>query len=62
MCGASLLVEILKWRRRWLAQLNQQHGSEEAVAPDQSSAAAHQAQADSHHPESNLGGSTEHVR
>lgn len=58
MCGTCILIEILKWRRRWLAQLNQQNvGSEDAVLPDQSSAATHQVQIDSQHTESNVGNS-----
>ncbi|KAK7267658.1 hypothetical protein RIF29_20336 [Crotalaria pallida] len=61
MCGASALVEILKWRRRGLAQSNQQHGSQQAVLPNQPSAAVHQVHIDSHHPESNLGDSAAHV-
>ncbi|TKY52911.1 E3 ubiquitin ligase SUD1 [Spatholobus suberectus] len=55
MCGTSILMEILKWRRRSLAQSNQQHGSQEAVPPDQSSTVAHQAQIGSEQTESNLG-------
>ncbi|XP_058746968.1 uncharacterized protein LOC131619938 isoform X2 [Vicia villosa] len=56
MCGTSLLMEILKWRRRWLAQWNQQTGnSSNAVPPDQSSATTHPAQSDSQHTESNVG-------
>lgn len=57
MFGASVLMEILKWRERWLAaQLNRQSGLQEAVVPpDQSSAATHQAQADPQHTESNRG-------
>ncbi|PNX98739.1 RING/U-box protein [Trifolium pratense] len=47
MCGTCILMDIMKWRRRWLAQLNQQNGGSEAVAPpDQSSAATHQTQID----------------
>ncbi|XP_020209030.1 uncharacterized protein LOC109793962 [Cajanus cajan] len=57
MCGASILMEILKWRRsRSLAQSSQeQHGSQEAVPPDQTSTVAHQAQVGSEQTESNLG-------
>ncbi|KAK7392411.1 hypothetical protein VNO78_20850 [Psophocarpus tetragonolobus] len=54
MCGASILMEILNWRRRSLAQSNQQQGSQEALPPDQSSTTA---QLDSEQTESNLGGS-----
>ncbi|RDX72732.1 hypothetical protein CR513_47741, partial [Mucuna pruriens] len=54
MCGASLIMEILKWRRRSHARSNQQHGSQEAVPPDQSTV-THQAQIDSEQTESNLG-------
>lgn len=62
MCGATILTEIFKWRRRRIPQLNQQHGSsQEAVPPDQSSAAAHQSQTESQHPESNLRDSPVHV-
>ncbi|CAL0299599.1 unnamed protein product [Lupinus luteus] len=44
MCGASILAVILKW--------NQQHDSQQAVLPDQSSSAAvHQPHIDSDHPE-----------
>ncbi|KAK7345581.1 hypothetical protein VNO77_16186 [Canavalia gladiata] len=42
MCGASILMEIFKWRRRSVAQSNQQHGPQEAVPSDQSSAASQQ--------------------
>jgi len=59
MCGASILMEILKWRRRPLAQSNQQQGSQEAVSPEQSSTVAHQAQIGSEQTESNLGESPE---
>jgi len=55
MCGASILMEILKWRRRSLAQSNQQQGSQDAVPPDQSSTVAHQVQTASEQTESNLG-------
>ncbi|KAJ1398471.1 Zinc finger, RING-CH-type [Sesbania bispinosa] len=57
MFGASILVEILNWRRRWLAQLNQQNGSQEGipVPPGQSSPATHQAQINSQHTASNVG-------
>ena len=58
MCGTSVLIEFLKWRRRWLAQLNQQHGSQEVVPPDQSSATTHQSQTLSQHPQSNVAVST----
>ncbi|KAK7267656.1 hypothetical protein RIF29_20334 [Crotalaria pallida] len=44
MFGASALVVILKWRRRRLAQSNQQHGSQQVTLPDQSSVVVHQAQ------------------
>ncbi|XP_027365023.1 uncharacterized protein LOC113872039 isoform X2 [Abrus precatorius] len=56
MCGASILMEILKWRRRSASasQSNQQHSSQEAVPPVQSSAAPHQGQIDSQQTESNL--------
>ncbi|CAI8602632.1 unnamed protein product [Vicia faba] len=58
MCGTSILMEILKWRRRWLAQWNQQNGdSADAVPPDQSSATTIPAQSDSQHIESNVGNS-----
>lgn len=58
MCGTSILMEILKWRRRWLAQWNQQNGdSSDAVPPDQSSATTHPAQSDSQQSESNVGNS-----
>ncbi|XP_061345801.1 uncharacterized protein LOC133291538 isoform X2 [Gastrolobium bilobum] len=46
-------VEFLKWGRRWLCQLNQQHESQEMLSPDQSSATPHQAQIDSQHHETN---------
>ncbi|KAK7355512.1 hypothetical protein VNO80_14769 [Phaseolus coccineus] len=55
MCGTSVLMEILKWRRRSLAQSNQQQGSQEAVPPDQSSRVALQTQIGSEQTESNLG-------
>ncbi|KAG4970525.1 hypothetical protein AAZX31_13G122600 [Glycine max] len=56
MCGASILMEILKWRGRSLAQSNQQQGSQEAIPPpDQSSTVAHQPQIGSEQTESNLG-------
>lgn len=55
MCGASILMEILKCRRRSLAQSNQQEGSHEAVPPDQSSTVAHQAQIGSEQTENILG-------
>ncbi|CAJ1968504.1 unnamed protein product [Sphenostylis stenocarpa] len=55
MCGASILMEILKWRGRSLAQSNQQQGSLEAVPPDQSATVDHQAQTASEQTESNLG-------
>ncbi|OIW21083.1 hypothetical protein TanjilG_28532 [Lupinus angustifolius] len=43
MCGASILAAILKW--------NQQHDSQQAVLPDQSSSAAvHQTRTNSDHP------------
>ncbi|CAL0316967.1 unnamed protein product [Lupinus luteus] len=63
MCGATFLAEILKLsRRRGLAQSNQQRDYEHAILPDQSSTAeVHQAQTDSHHPESNLGYTPAHV-
>ncbi|KAL5546181.1 hypothetical protein UlMin_005868 [Ulmus minor] len=35
MCGNSVLVEVLKWRRRWLARQNVRPGSEEATELDQ---------------------------
>ncbi|CAJ1893774.1 unnamed protein product [Sphenostylis stenocarpa] len=35
MCGAFILIEFLKWRRRWVGQLNQQRGSQEVVLPHQ---------------------------
>jgi hypothetical protein len=55
MCGTCILMDILKWRRRWLAQLNQQNGDSEAVVPpDQSSATTHQAQVDPQQIESNV--------
>nr|KYP70868.1 hypothetical protein KK1_010106 [Cajanus cajan] len=44
MCGAYILTEFLKWRRRWLSQLNQQHGSQQMVLP----------QTDSQHHENNV--------
>ncbi|XP_047166356.1 uncharacterized protein LOC124835478 isoform X1 [Vigna umbellata] len=59
MCGASILMEILKWRRRSLAQSNQQQGSQDAVPPDQSSTVAHQPQTGSEQIESNLGESSQ---
>lgn len=56
MCGATILMEFLKWRRRRAVQLNQQHGSQELVPPpDQTSATTHQGQTDSQHQESNMG-------
>lgn len=58
MCGTSILMEILKWRRRRLAQSNsnqQNGGYQDAVVSDQSSAATHQTQIDSQHTESNVG-------
>ncbi|XP_027350707.1 uncharacterized protein LOC113861843 [Abrus precatorius] len=56
MCGAYILIEFLKWRRQWLGELNQQHGSQEVVQPPQSysSAATHQAQTDSQHHQNNV--------
>ncbi|CAL0309867.1 unnamed protein product [Lupinus luteus] len=56
MCGAIILSEFLKWRRR-VAQLNQQHVSQEVLPSDQTSVAAtHQSQMDSQqHQESNMG-------
>lgn len=35
MCGNSILVEVLKWRRRWLARVNQTRGSQEVAEPNQ---------------------------
>lgn len=62
MCGTSIVMEILGWRRRRLAQLNQRHGgSQDTAPPDQSSAAIHQAQTDSQHTESNVENSTGQV-
>ncbi|KAI5395570.1 uncharacterized protein LOC127098662 isoform X2 [Lathyrus oleraceus] len=58
MCGTSILMEILKWRTRWLARWNQQNGeSADAVPSDQSSATTHPAQSDSQNAESNVGNS-----
>ncbi|KAF1002001.1 uncharacterized protein LOC141702686 isoform X1 [Apium graveolens] len=37
MCGASILIEVLKLRRRWLLWRNQQHDSDEAGQVQQSS-------------------------
>ncbi|RDX90251.1 hypothetical protein CR513_27908, partial [Mucuna pruriens] len=56
MCGAYILTEFLKWRRRWFDQLNQQHGSQELVLPHQSysSAATYQPHTDSQHHENNM--------
>ncbi|GAU49134.1 hypothetical protein TSUD_406990 [Trifolium subterraneum] len=55
MCGTCILMDILKWRRRWLAQSNQQNGGSEAVVPpDQSSAVTHQIQIDPQHIQSNV--------
>lgn len=64
MCGASILMEVLKWRRRWFNQLNQQqHGSQDSVVPpDQSSAPTHQAQIDPQQTESNVGDPPEQMR
>jgi len=59
MCGTSVLMEILKWRRRSLAQSDQQQVSQETVPPDQSSRVAHQTQIGSEQSESNLGESPE---
>ena len=51
MCGTSVLSEILRLRRVWLAQFNQQDGSQEVMQPrNEPSAATNQAsQADSQH-------------
>lgn len=35
MCGTSLLVELLRWRRAWFAQSNLQQSSQELTQPDQ---------------------------
>lgn len=62
MCGISTLMEILNSRRRRLTQLNQQHGvSQDAVPPDESSAATHEAQIDSQHTEINVENSPRQV-
>ncbi|XP_019433282.1 PREDICTED: uncharacterized protein LOC109340153 [Lupinus angustifolius] len=37
MFGGTVLSEFMKWRRRRVSQLNQQHGSEEVVTSDQTS-------------------------
>ncbi|KAF1897835.1 hypothetical protein Lal_00032595 [Lupinus albus] len=37
MCGATILSEFMKWRRRRIVQLNQQHGSQEVVTSHQTS-------------------------
>ncbi|KAF3442846.1 hypothetical protein FNV43_RR16764 [Rhamnella rubrinervis] len=36
MCGYSILVEVLRWRRTWVAQSNQQRTSQEMTQLDQS--------------------------
>lgn len=41
MCGASILIEVLKLRRRWLLWRNQQHDSDEASQVQQSSGSVH---------------------
>ncbi|KAJ4704877.1 RING/U-box superfamily protein [Melia azedarach] len=47
MSGTSALAEVLKQRRAWLAQRNQQRGSQEVIQPDQQqSTSAHQSEAD----------------
>ncbi|KAK7245141.1 hypothetical protein RIF29_39976 [Crotalaria pallida] len=61
MCGAIIIGELLKWRRRRVAQLNQQHGSQEVVPSDLTPATTHQSQTDSHHQESNAGDSAVHA-
>ncbi|KAJ7976970.1 RING/U-box superfamily protein [Quillaja saponaria] len=54
MCGCSVFIEILDWRRRWLARQNQQHSSQEVVQPDQALATTHQSQTDPIHRESEM--------
>lgn len=41
MCGASILIEVLKLQRRWLLWRNQQHDSDEARQVQQSSGSVH---------------------
>lgn len=41
MCGASILIEVLKLHRRWLLWRNQQHDSDEARQVQQSSGSVH---------------------
>ncbi|KAI4349162.1 hypothetical protein L6164_009793 [Bauhinia variegata] len=62
MCGTSILIEIMKWRRMWLARLDQQRGSQEVTQPNQSTAITQQAQTQSgsQHRQSDMGDSAVH--
>lgn len=44
MCGNSILVEVLKWKRRWHARRNQRRDSQEVTEPDQQPANPEQMQ------------------
>ncbi|EXC16232.1 hypothetical protein L484_024404 [Morus notabilis] len=57
MCGNSILVEVLKWRRRCLARVNQTRGSQEGTEPNQPPANLEQAETYPEPRESNQGDS-----
>ncbi|KAJ6300103.1 hypothetical protein OIU76_020989 [Salix suchowensis] len=42
MSGNSAVVEIMRWRRRWLSQSNEQRGSQDLAQPHQQPATIHE--------------------
>ncbi|XP_025013169.1 uncharacterized protein LOC8284538 isoform X2 [Ricinus communis] len=57
MSGSSVIAEIFRCQRRWIAQVNEQHGSQGATQPDQTLAAAHQTETNPDHQQIETGGS-----
>ncbi|CAK7343016.1 unnamed protein product [Dovyalis caffra] len=46
MFGNSVIVEMMRWRRRWLAQSNEQRGSLDLAQPQQQPATVNETQSD----------------
>lgn len=61
MCGNSIFVEVLRWRRAWVARSNQQRSSEEMTQLDQSPEIPNENQMNSSH-NGNEGGNIEAIR